>query len=403
MPRFRYTAYSSDGIRETGDLDVPTETQAWAKLTSLGLTVVELVADAGDRAPPSWSALFSGKRVPLLAQADLADQLAVLFAAKLSAMQVVETIEQGAALPAIRKMFRRTGQLMADGRSFPDALSDAAHGLQPMFVHLARIGQASGDAAPLMKSLAISLRRQQKMAAQISGALIYPMILVAGGFGILVLMTLYLAPQLATIFSSVEKPVPAELAVFIAAGEFLRNWWPVLLLSLAGGLVLAPPILNRYQAETTALIQRLPVIGSVARDASLARLSRSVQIMLMAGIPLAPTLRAAAFSAPNDPLARQFERAAEAIEAGASAHATFAQREELPSVFRALFAIGERTNTLPQVMDSIATALEDQTERKAQRAMTLLTPVLTLVIGGGIAILVYAVMGALLTVNDLAF
>ena len=54
-------------------------------------------------------------------------------------------------------------------------------------------------------------------------------------------------------------------------------------------------------------------------------------------------------------------------------------------------------------MDSIATALEDQTERQAQRAMTLLTPVLTLVIGGGIAMLVYAVMGALLTVNDLAF
>ena len=72
-------------------------------------------------------------------------------------------------------------------------------------------------------------------------------------------------------------------------------------------------------------------------------------------------------------------------------------------MFRALFAIGERTNTLPQVMDSIATALEDQTERQAQRAMTLLTPVLTLVIGGGIAMLVYAVMGALLTVNDLAF
>jgi type II secretory pathway component PulF len=403
MPRFRYTAYSSDGVREDGALEVPTEAQAWDKLTSLGLTVVELLVESKSQPTPRWSGLAFGNRIPLSAQADLADQLAVLFAARLSAMQVVETVEQGAVQPAIRRKFRRIGQLMADGRSFPDALSDAGDGLLPLFVNLARIGQAAGDPAPLMKSLATSLRRQQKMAAQISGALVYPMILVAGGFGILILMALYLAPQLATIFDSVEKPVPPELALFIAAGEVLQDWWWAFLIA---GLVAAlsmPALRTRYRAEIAGVVQRLPVIGRVTRNASLARLSRSVQIMLSAGMPLAPTLRATASSAALDPLSRHFDQAAEAIEAGGTGRDIFSAVTALPSVFRALFAIGERTNTLPQVMDSIATALEDQTERQAQRAMTLLTPVLTLVIGGGIALLVYAVMGALLTVNDLAF
>ncbi len=58
MPRFRYTAYSSDGVREDGALDVPTEAQAWDKLTSLGLTVVELLAEIQDpaaaRAGRAW-------------------------------------------------------------------------------------------------------------------------------------------------------------------------------------------------------------------------------------------------------------------------------------------------------------------------------------------------------------
>ncbi|MCU0828297.1 MAG: type II secretion system F family protein [Tabrizicola sp.] len=403
MPRFRYTAYSSDGVREDGALDVATEAQAWDKLTSLGLTVVDLLAEGSTPQPRAWPQVGLGKRLSLSTQADLADQLAVLFAARLSAMQVVETIEQGAVLPSLQRMFRRIGQLMADGQSFPDALSDAGEGLQPLFVSLARIGETSGDPAPLMKSLATSLRRQQKLAAQISGALVYPMILIAGGFGILILMALYLAPQLASIFSSVDKPVPSELQVFIAAGEVLQNWWLELVILCLAGIGLLPALLKRYTAEVTTLLHRLPVLGPVARDASLARLSRSVQIMLTAGVPLAPTLHAVAAAAPADPLARQFGAAAEAIETGGPAREVFATAPGFPPVFRALFAIGERTNTLPQVMDSVATALEDQTERKAQRAVTLLTPALTLIIGGGIAALVYAVMSALLTVNDLAF
>jgi general secretion pathway protein F len=402
MPKFRYTAFSSDGLRENGVLDVSTEAQAWDKLTALGLTVVELLQDDGRAQPPPWSALQLGRRIPLSAQADLADQLAVLFSARLTAMQVVETVTAGASSPNVRRMFRRVSQLMADGQRFPDALSDAGDGLQSLFVDLARIGQASGDLAPLMRSLATSLRRQEKMSAQIKGALVYPVILLSGGIGILVLMALYLAPQLASIFNSVERPLPTELAVFIRVGEILQSWWLAILVLSGTTIILPSLLLTRYRAGAKAFLHRLPVVGPVARDASLARLSRSVQIMLAAGLPLAPTLRAAAVASSDDPLSQHFLRAAEQIEAGGHGAEIFAVQPALTPTFRELFAIGERTNALPLVMESVATALEDQAERRAQQAMTLLTPLLTLLIGGAIALLVSSVMGALLAVNDVA-
>jgi general secretion pathway protein F len=402
MPRFRYTAFSSDGVREDGTLEVASEAQAWDKLTSLSLTVVDLVVDHGDtaRQTPGWT-LRRG--VPLAAQAELAEQLSVLFAARLSAMQIVEVVEKGSTLPVLRRKFQRIGQLMADGATFPDAFADAGTELHPLFVSLARIGQTTGDPAALMKSLASTLRRQQKIASQISGALVYPLILLVGGIGILVLMSLYLAPRLATIFTSVERAVPLELSIFIAAGELLRDWWPIIVIAMLALLVAVPAYARSRKRQLSRLIQRLPIVGQIARDASLSRFVRSVQIMLAAGMPLAPTLRATAAAMPFDPLARHFEAAGVAIEAGGAGRDSFAATPDLPAMFRELFAIGERTNTLPSVMDSAASALEDQVERRAQQAMTLLTPILTLFVGGGIALLVYAVMSALLSVNDLAF
>jgi type II secretory pathway component PulF len=401
MPRFRYTAYSPDGVREVGALDVATEAQAWDKLTSLGLTVVELLTDKEDArtAGLSWTLT---RRISLSVQADIAEQLAVLSSARLTAPQIVEVVEKSATLPTVKRKFQRMGRLMADGASFPDAFAESGADLHPLFVSLARIGHTTGDPSSLMKSLSITLRRQQKIAAQVTGSLIYPLILVIGGVGILALMSLYLAPRLATIFTSVDRPVPLEMSVFIGAGEFLRNWWPGLLLTGLVVALLVPVLARQSRWKAVSLIRRLPVVGEVTRDAALSRLARSVQIMLAAGMPLAPTLRAAAAALPSDPLSQHFDLAGAAIEAGGNGRDTFAKASGIPTMFRELFAIGERTNTLPSVMDAIATALEDLTERKAQQAMTLLTPILTLFIGGGIAFLVHAVMSALLTVNDLA-
>jgi len=403
MPRFRYTAYTSDGVREDGLVEVSTESHAWDKLTSLGLTVVELLLDDGEGRRGRTSRLSFARSVSLTVQADLAEQLSVLFAAGLTTMQVVETVEKGATLPSIRRMFQRIGQLMSDGATFPEAFAEAGADMHPLFLSLIGIGQMTGEPASLLKSLVITLRRQQKIASQISGAMVYPVILLIGGLGILILMALYLAPRLSTIFVSVDRPVPLELSAFIAFGEFLQTWWPLIVGTVLALLMTTPGVVRKNRVRLVGLVQRLPVIGPISRDGSLARLARSVQIMLAAGMPLAPALRATASAMPFDPLSRSFASACDTIEAGGTGREVFFADARLPPMFQELFAIGERTNTLPSVMASIASALEDQVERQAQRAMTLLTPLLTLVIGGGIALLVYAVMSALLSVNDLAF
>jgi type II secretory pathway component PulF len=78
-----------------------------------------------------------------------------------------------------------------------------------------------------------------------------------------------------------------------------------------------------------------------------------------------------------------------------------AEDPRLPRSFSELFAYGETANTLPAVIEALASAFEARAERQSQALMQLFVPVLTLIIGGAIAGLVYAVMGAVLSVNDL--
>lgn len=392
MPRFHYVAFTQDGKRETGSLDVSGESEAWEKLSSVGLSVVELSRgeSARTRLPRPTHQLR------LSVQADLADQLSVLFAAKLPTLEIVRVVELGATTPAVARMFSRIGHLLADGQALPAALQEAGRGLSPLFASLMRIGEATGDPAPLMAALARSLRRQEKLASQVSGALVYPAILLVGGLSVFLLMALFLAPRIATVFTSIDRPLPFELGLFIALGEGLQNWGWLLIIGLIGltSLVIAPLFRLRY---------RLPLLGGLLREASLARLSRSLSLMLSAGVPLAAALKEASSAQPADPVALLFGQAAMAVESGGTGRDVFGAALNLPPSFRELYAIGERTNTLAPVMSAVAFGLEESVERKAQRATTLLTPILTLVVGGGVALLVYVVMSALLSVNDLAF
>jgi general secretion pathway protein F len=390
MARYRYVAYSQDGKREAGSLDVASESQAYEKLTALGLSVVELAM--GDAAVPRLQVVRRG--LPLAVQADLADQLSLLFAARLPALEIARVVELSATSPNLARMFKRIGLQLADGQTFPAALQDAGRGLSPLFASLSRIGETTGDPAPLMSALARALRRQEKLTSQITGALIYPAILLLGGLCVFLLMAIFLAPRIATIFTSIDQPLPGALSVFIQIGEILLGWGWLVLLALPAFLLLAISALHRFRF-------RLPLIGSLLREASLSRLSRSLSLMLGAGVPLAPALREAATAKTPDPVTQLFETAATAVEAGGTSREVFAEERDLPPSFRELYAIGERSNTLVPVMAALASGLEDSVERKAQRTATLLTPVLTLIVGGGIALLVYAVMSALLSVNDL--
>lgn len=401
MPRFRYVAYNTHGNREDGNVEFSTEAQAWESLIGLGLTVIDLQAGA-----PGKRSLFSDmfqSALPLDVQADLAEQLAVLFAAKLPVIEIVSVIREGAERPGLKRHFARMAGLMADGVDFPQALEQAGPGLSPLFLSLARVGQAAADPAPLMRTLAGFLRRQEKLQAQVSGALIYPLILLIGGIAVFLMMSLYLAPALEPMFVSVNRPVPSGLAAFLWIGNVVRAQGVFLALGLVvlilGGVIIA----RRHSVGLRRFALDVPIWGNIARSSSLSRLSRSLQLMLVAGMPLATALRDTSAYLSSEPFAPLFAQAAEAIEAGASASSIFATDRKLPSVFRELFALGERTNTLAGITDALATSLEDRVERQTGKATQLLTPVLTLIVGGGIGILVYAVMGAILSVNDLAF
>ncbi|WP_028031207.1 type II secretion system F family protein [Gemmobacter nectariphilus] len=400
MPRFRYTAFSTDGQRETGYLEAESDLAAFSKLADLGLTVTELVPDGGGAVRQGT---IGGKPLGPGVQAELAEQLAVLLGAGLPAPRVAEIVARTASAPMLRRHFSRVVQLMSDGKGFAESMEQASGRLSPLFAVLSSVGEDAGAAGAQFPLLAKVLRRQDRIRSQITTALIYPAILLLGGAGMVLFMAVFLAPRLDAIFSSAGREPPAALAAFSALGMMLASG----ILPAAGAAVLiAVAAFSRLRGFGVVLRRLqlwLPVIGPITKDVAMSHMMRSLQLMLNAGVPLSVALSRTAGSFSDAPYAPVFESASAMIEAGGRAYDVFGQERTISPLVQELFTIGEETNTLGRILGIVAETLDQGVERRLQRAMAMLTPVLTLVVGGGIALVVASVMSAILSINDLAF
>jgi general secretion pathway protein F len=98
-----------------------------------------------------------------------------------------------------------------------------------------------------------------------------------------------------------------------------------------------------------------------------------------------------------------YEQAINRVPEGTPLHRAFEGTGLLPATSLRLVAVGEESGQLGAMLMQVAMVLEGELQRHIERMVGLLTPILTLAIGGSIGGLIMQVMTAVLSINDLAF
>lgn len=385
-----------------GQLDSPTEAAAYDTLRALGLTVVDLREGAAPLAGEAWwnrDLAFGKGALPLAEQAALAEQMATMFRVHLPVMEALNILAQGAARADTRRRLERVARLVAGGMPLAEAFAQSGPRVAPVFLSLLRSGEQSDALPDQLTDLARLLRLKEHVRGQVATALLYPAILVAAAVAVILIVALTLAPALAPLFSGEGRQMPGSLAFFLGLGKVVSGWWPVILL---GFLILGAGSVWAFRSWGRGAYW-LPLLGPLLLNSDLLTLVRSLALLLKSGWPLAEAMRSLEKSDAGGPFVADLRAAISALERGERAHPALAKGGRLPAITREMFRIGEETNALVPVLEALSESLQGQLEQSTQRFLRLLTPILTLVIGGAVGALVYSIMGAVLSVNDLAF
>ena len=341
-----------------------------------------------------WLMAQSHPRLNPRQRAEFFRQLATLVAADVPLVQALEMIareERG----ALRPMVGHIRDDVAAGRPLHAALAEYPRFFDALTCSLVRAGEQASALATMLERIASSGEREEAIRRRLRRAMLYPAVVL----GIAALVTLallgFVVPRFESMFAGFGTELPRLTRHLIAASAWLRaGGW--MLVILAATLAPALIVLSRYspalRRRRDRLLLRLPIIGELLARALETHFTRTLAIMIGAGLPLAEALPTLAQTMRNTVYRRAVEHIAEAIGDGRSLENAISSTGRFSETLTQMVAVGEETGRLEAMLGRVARLTEEQVSQRVDGLGAMLEPALMVLLGlaiGGLVLALY--------------
>jgi general secretion pathway protein F len=328
-------------------------------------------------------------------------QLATLIGAGITLVDSLTALVEQVEHPGLKRILGMVRQKVNEGSSLADALAEHPKVFTTLYVNMIRAGESSGALDVVLVRLADFTEGQAALRNKILGAMLYPAIMVLVGISIVGILFVVVIPKVTKIFDDMNVTLPWTTRILIATSTFARDYWYVILAAIplfiwairryvrtAGG---------RNWWDRTKL--RAPIFGEVVRMLALARFAKTLATLLSSGVPLLTALDIVKNIVNNSILAKVIEDARDAIREGESIAAPLKRSGQFPPLVHHMIAIGEKSGQLEQMLGNIARSYDSQVEIRVSAMTSLLEPVMIVMMGGGVAFIVFSILMPIMQLN----
>ena len=404
MALYQYKAMTSSGATVKGTLDAASKDAVIRQLRSQGLYPLDaLERGTGDLFSRIRAGLRIGGKPSLKALAMATQELSTLLRAGLELDRALGILINLSDIGALKAPFERARNRVRDGASFADAL--AADPLFPKFyVSMVRAGEHGGALDTTLQRLTDYLTRTMAIRETITSALIYPAILVVTMFISITVILVFVLPQFEPLFADAGKSLPTATRVVMAVGDFVRYYGWIVLLLLVGAFFYFREWVKKQEnrLKWDGFVLRLPGVGDLLRAVEIERLMRTFGTLLSNGVPVPAALNLSKDVLNNTVLSVAVRDAAASLREGERLAQRLGRSKVFPAITLDLIQIGEESGKLDEMLLRQADLDEMRIKHRVDRALALLVPCLTILLGLVVAGLIASMLAAIMSVNDLA-
>ena len=397
MALFDYQAANAQGRIEKGQLDADTARGVRQQLRGRGLTPVQV--SAARTAGSGWGA----RRLSASELAWATRQLASLLAASLPLESALSAVIEQAERPHVAQALTAVRADVRAGQRLTVALSARPRDFPGIYRALVGAGEDSGDLARVMERLADYIEDRNTLRGKILTAFIYPGVVGLVSIGIVIFLLSYVVPQVVSAFTQARQDLPGLTLAMLNASDFIRAWGWLCFIVLVAGAWGWRVYLRGASARLAwhSRVLRLPLLGRFVLGLNTARFASTLAILGSAGVPLLRALEAARQTLANDRLDQCVSDATAKVREGVNLAPALAVEKVFPPVLIHLIASGEKTGSLPPMLERAAQTLSRDIERRAMGMTALLEPLMIVVMGAVVLVIVMAVLLPIIEINQL--
>lgn len=404
MTAYRYRALNLKGKLVRGVLEGDSERQVRGQLRGQDLRPVE-VLEANKSAAGS-SSLRSFQLFAGISAGDLAlmtRQLATLVDSNLPLDEALQAAAEQSRSGRIKGMLLQVRSRVAEGHTLAYAMGEFPEAFNEMYRAMVNAGEHAGYLGPVLEQLADYTEQRQYTGQKLKMAMIYPFILVGVALAVVLLLMIFVVPELVGIFAHSRRELPALTRGLIAASDFSQQYgvWVIaglFALFFALRRLLQNPVRKKRWHR---MLLRIPGISRLLIALDTARFASTLSILMASGVPLLESLRIAGQVLTNLVLREDSQTVAERVQEGSSLNRALQQSGRFPPMMVHMVASGEASGELETMLERSATNQERELEMTLGTMMSLFEPLMVVFMGGMVLTIVLAILLPIFDLNTM--
>ncbi len=404
MTAYRYRALNSQGKIVKGVLEGDSERQVRAQLRGQEMRPVEVAAaNKADSSASGFSASTVFSRISVGDLALVTRQLATLVEANLPLDEALQAAAEQSRSTKIKGMLLQVRSRVAEGHTLAHAMGEFPRVFNEMYRAMVNAGEHAGFLGPVLQQLAEYTEQRQYTGQKLKMAMIYPFILVGVAFAVVLLLLVFVVPELVGIFEHSKRELPALTRGLIATSDFFQNYGAWLLAGLAVAFLAFQRLLRNpvRKKRWHALLLRIPGISRVVIAMDTARFASTLSILMASGVPLLESLRIAGQVLTNLVLRQDSQEVAERVQEGSSLNRALRESGRFPPMMVHMVASGEASGELEGMLERSATNQERELEMTMGTLMSLFEPLMVVFMGGMVLTIVLAILLPIFDLNTM--
>lgn len=401
MASFQYVAYNPDGQKIEGSIEATAEKAAEDLLWGMNYTVITLRKmqprrSLGEIVP----SLFGVKKRELII---FSRQLATLIESGIPIVRSLQLLGEQVGNKSFERTIREMTDALRTGTSLSEAVSQHPQIFPPLYSRMIEVGERTGNISLVLRQVATHMEKEDAIVRKIRSAMAYPAFVFSAAIGVVVLLIVVALPPMMDLYKAFDTELPFPTRVLMAITDFTSaNGMP---LSISGVALL---LFTVWFGSTSAgkrvkdiLMLKIPLIKTITIEGAAARISRTMSVLLRAGLSLPEILSMSARTMGNSIISGAISEVRDEMMQGHGLSGPLSKHKVFPGMLVQMIRVGEEAGTLDDNLETMANFYEEEVDRAVESLSSALEPALMLFIGGLVGFVavatimpMYSIMGA---------
>ena len=269
------------------------------------------------------------------------------------------------------------------GKSLSEAFAPYEDRFSKVYTASLMAGERSGNLPGTIGRFVQYAKILVQTKSKIRAATIYPTLLLIFSAALIGVLITFVLPRFASFYADFQAEMPGITTMLISLSLAARRSFFVLLLLAA---VLALVVLRLKKREDVRIAWdrfklRIPFGRVLWRESATALFSRTLGLLLEAGISLLSAIGIASQAVPNRFLLRRLSPLPDAIKNGQNLTDSLAATAVFPGMALDMIRIGETSANLPGMLSEVADFYDERIRARIDTLVSLIEPVIIIFMG----------------------